>query len=178
MRHALAVLGLLMIAAALPAQGILQEISWADLAQEGRLEGGELVTTGSSNGNVAEVLAVVNREPTPITVKVLTIDDPGVTLNTFMIQGQVSHQAVEGQGYVEMISVMPDGNRYFSRTLAPDGPARPLEGTSPWRDLVVPFSLGDSPQRPVQLELKVHLPGRGTVYLSPLRLIQTQIEQQ
>jgi hypothetical protein len=71
-----------------------------------------------------------------------------------------------------MWSRFPDGSRAFSRTLADSGLLQDLEGSCPWRPFSLPFSLAGRTDRPTTLAVNVVLPGRGTVYLSPPRLVQ------
>ena len=108
----------------------------------------------------------------PKTLTVLSIDDPQITTQEYAVVGDVRHQEVQGAGYLEMWSHFPDGNAYFTRTLASGGPLRSLEGSSDWRRFSLPFSLGQETQRPAKLVVNVVLPGRGVVYLGPLRLVQ------
>jgi hypothetical protein len=69
-----------------------------------------------------------------------------------------------------MWSAFPDGSRYFSRTLATEGPMMALSGTSDWRGFELPFDLnGGSP--PNRLEINLVLPGAGTVDVGRLELV-------
>jgi hypothetical protein len=107
----------------------------------------------------------------------LVIDAPGVDRPAYAVTGQVRYEGVAGQGYLEMWSTLPDGRRYFSRTLADSGPLSRLEGRSDWRAFQLPFMLGDGPA-PSRLEINLVLPGAGRVWLGPLALVQfDQLEQ-
>ncbi len=53
----------------------------------------------------------------------VVIDEPGVQPPRFQIDGSVRHEDVVGTAYFEMWTVLPDGSRYFTRTLAESGPA-------------------------------------------------------
>lgn len=101
-------------------------------------------------------------------------DEKGLDVGppAYAFAGEVRYDGVEGNGFVEMWSVFPDGSRYFSRTLAAAGAAKSLSGTSDWRPFVVPFFLGDNSPRPVQILLNVVLPGKGKVALRSLQLVQ------
>src|SRR5207247_60213 len=70
----------------------------------------------------------------------------------------------------EMWSVFPNGERFFSRTLATQGTLAALHGESSWRRFELPFFLSGTTQTPSRLEINLVLPGRGTVWLGPLRL--------
>ena len=52
------------------------------------------------------------------------------------------------------------------------GPLKSLKGSSDWRRFVIPFSSKEGGPPPARLDLNVVLPGRGTVYLGSLRLVQ------
>jgi hypothetical protein len=47
-----------------------------------------------------------------------------------------------------------------------------LNGTFSWRPVLLPFDASATEARPVKLIVNVFLPGKGTVYLSPLKLAQ------
>jgi hypothetical protein len=104
------------------------------------------------------------------THRVAVIEAPVVSGDQYAVTGQVAYEGVGGAGYLEMWNVMPDGSRYFSRTLDERGPLAKLSGSSRARSFVLPFFLGEGAPRPVRLELNVVLPGAGRVTLSELRL--------
>ncbi len=126
-----------------------------------------------ATGQVREdALEIVNERDTPVTVTLLTIDDPGITGRAYALSGSVGYEAVQGSGYLEMWNHFSDGSRYFSRTLSDHGPMGRLSGTSPPRPFVLPFTIsGDTPS-PSKLVVNVVLPGRGRVRLSPVELLQ------
>jgi hypothetical protein len=106
---------------------------------------------------------VVSSEGAPRTVTILTVSDPGVRRSRYAIEGQVRYEGVVGVGYLEMWNRFPQG-RFFSRTR--------LEGSSDWRPFVLPFSNQPGGPPPKELIVNVVLPGRGTVAVGPLRLVQ------
>jgi hypothetical protein len=114
-------------------------------------------------------LKVVNNESRPVTVTVLTIDQPAVKGPRYSLSGEVRYENVDGAGYLELWNHFPDGGQFFSRTLADQGPMMKLGGSSGWRPFVLPFDATGAPP-PTRLVLNVVLPGRGTVYLGPLEL--------
>ena len=69
-----------------------------------------------------------------------------------------------------MWTVFPDGQRYFSRTLAAQGPLAVLHGESSWRRFELPFDMSGTSQAPTRLEINLALPGRGAVWLGPMHL--------
>jgi hypothetical protein len=102
----------------------------------------------------------------------LTIDQPGVKLPIYALRGRIKYEGVEGAGYLEMWNYFPGGGAYFSRTLAGTGPMKALNGTSGWRDVVVPFFATGTPMRPSKLVVNLVLPSKGKVWLGPLKLFQ------
>ncbi|HVH66551.1 MAG TPA: hypothetical protein VM716_01650 [Gemmatimonadales bacterium] len=103
----------------------------------------------------------------------VTIPRPPVTVPRYVVTGEVRYQGVEGQAYFEMWSAFPDGERYFSRTLDAGGMLAALHGDSKWRRFALPFvynaTAGTAPL-PSRLEINFVLPGRGTVWIGPMRL--------
>ena len=98
------------------------------------------------------------------------IEDPPVGGTGYALKGEVRYEGVEGTGFLEMWSVFPDGSRYFSRTLAPQGPMGAITGDSDGRAFELPFYLqGGAP--PSSLEIGVVLPGAGTVWVGPMQLV-------
>jgi hypothetical protein len=120
-------------------------------------------------------LKIHNTQKEKQTFAILTINDPCITAANYAITGQIRYENVEGTGYLEMWNHFPDGNSYFSRTLDNSGPMRSLSGSSKWRSYILPFYIGNNTKmRPTKLELNVVLAGRGTVYLGPLKLVQSE----
>jgi len=148
----------------------LREISWDKVPGDGSATHGQLLPP--SEQARFHHLKVDNAQAQARTATVLTIDNPGGASALYAITGQVRCEGVEGKGYLEMWSHFPGGNRFFSRALASRGPMQCLQGSSKWRRFVLPFSLGKEAIRPNKLVLNVVLPGRGTVYLGPLSLVQ------
>jgi hypothetical protein len=103
----------------------------------------------------------------PVTVAI--IDRPAIKGPRYAVTGQVRYEGVEGTGYLEMWNHFPNGGQYFSRTLADVGPMLKLQGSSGWRPFTLPFDATGAPP-PTRLVVNVVLPGRGLVYLGPLRL--------
>lgn len=170
MKYLVLGLSLLVAAPAVFAEEVLRELSWSKLRQEGKLGGGEILP--SSATTPFEQVKVVNGQGQPRLVTLLSLQAPGISRERYAIIGQVRHEDVEGMGYLEMWSHFADGSRYFSRTLAAVGPLKGLAGSSDWRPFVIPFFNQEGGTPPTRLELGVLLPGRGTVYLGALRLVQ------
>jgi hypothetical protein len=157
------------LAAAAQAADVLREISWASLKQEGALQGGEV---RPPDGSAAfDYLEVKNAEPSARTVTLFKLDRPAITKSRYALVGDVRYEAVEGAGYLEMSSTFAEKGSFFSRTVEPSGPGQRLSASSPWRPFALPFDATGA-GLPESLTVSVTLPGPGTVYLGPLRLVQ------
>lgn len=141
------------------AENTLQKIAWPVSAPEGVATNpdGSVTVVSASNGG--------------LTVTLVEIDSPGIARSRYAVKGRVRYEGVVGRGYVEMWSVFADG-RYFTRTIAEQGPMRALTGSSEWRSMVLPFDTGGSGALPESLVINVVLPGPGRVSLSPLTLVE------
>jgi len=128
-------------------------------------------STPPLSGEVVGGNARVTADASGGTFPLATIDAPDLGTVGYTIRGQVRYTDVAGQGYLEMWSVFADGSRYFSRTLATEGPMAALTGTADWRPFELPFSLQGA-AGPERLEVNVVLPGAGTVEVSPLELVR------
>lgn len=170
MKRVFGALGLCALAAAAPAADVLREISWGSLERSGALLAGEVRPADGSSA--FEHLEVNNTEPRPRTLTLLELERPAITKARYAIVGEVRHEAVEGTAYLEMWSTFPQAGSFFSRTMAPSGPMKSLAGSSTWRRFALPFDAAGAAAPPQMLVVKLVLPGRGTVYLSPLRLEQ------
>lgn len=147
----------------------LRDLSWGTLPAARPPAAGTVQSADATAG--FPYLRIVHAEDVPTRLTVLTLDAPGVTGFPYALAGSVRYEAVRGQGYLEMWSAFPGGGRYFSRTLG-SGLLRPLQGTTDWRPFVLPMFGDAGTPLPAGLTLNVVLPGRGTVDLGPLRLVQ------
>ena len=119
--------------------------------------------SGSVDGDAIRITGSAGPRSYPL----VTVDRPGVS-DRYAVEGRVRYAGVEGTAFLELWSVFADGSRYFSRTLAATGPLQSITGSSGWRGFALPFDAAGG--RPVRLELNLVLPGRGTVWVGPLRL--------
>ncbi len=124
----------------------------------------------SSLGAVLRIEGGGGKEPQ--TIHLLTIERPAITTGTYAISGQVRHEAVESDAYLEMWNDFGEGGRYSSKTLAPEGPGRLIKGSSSWRSFVLPFFNKRGGPPPYRLIINLVLPARGKVWIGPLRLTQ------
>jgi len=171
MRRTMIVMGVVvLLTASVSAEETLRDIYWTKLAEVGELTEGLTVATDEATG--MEYVTVTNDGSVGKTVRVLSIDAPGVTRARYALRGKVRYTDVVGEGYLEMWNHFPDGSRCFTRTLSDGGALARLEGSSDWRFFSLPFTVTKGEARPVKLVVNVVLPGKGTVHLSALRLVQ------
>ena len=170
MKYRIAILSLLAITSLAVGEETLREFSWEKLDATGGLQAGRVIQPDEASAP-AELL-IKNTSGKAQTILLLTIEDPPITRATYALKGHVRYQGVEGTAYLEMLSYFPDGP-YFSKTLAPEGPFGQISGSSNRRPFMLPFFMkaGDV-ARLQKIELNLVLPGRATVYLGPLRLVQ------
>ncbi|MEW6364044.1 MAG: hypothetical protein AB1714_05335 [Acidobacteriota bacterium] len=147
---------------------VVSEVSWSKLKASDQLLAGEVVVPDT--GAVRECLKITGASGRP--VQILSVKAPGISKTVWAINGQIRYEDVEGAGYMEMWSVFPSGSRYFSRTMDVTGPMGQLTGSSGWRPFVLPFFSKEGEPAPAELIVNVVLPGRGTVYVGPLRIAQ------
>ena len=123
------------------------------------------------------VLKIQNLQDEPQLARLLTILAPPIKTTRYAIKGEVRYENVEGVAYLEMWNEFPKG-RFFSRTAEKpgSGPMAQLTGTSDWRPFLLPFDQTGSATPPNRIELNLHLPGRGVVFVGPLELIELGTE--
>jgi hypothetical protein len=100
----------------------------------------------------------------------LVIEGPNVQPPRFQVDGTVRHEDVDGIAYFEMWTVLADGSRYFTRTLAESGPLESMTGTSEERPFSLPFELGEGGPVPVRLEINLATEGSGRFWVGPLSI--------
>src|SRR5262249_50871457 len=153
-------------AAARADEQLISTFSWKELADAGKLAAGTLA------GEPDNALKVDNRGPSAMSATVLTIVQPKITTDSYAITGEVRYDNVEGDGFLEMWSHFGETAAYFSRTLGVSGPMAELTGTSDWRAFNLPFNAKGASSPPTKLVLNIYLPGKGSVFLRNLKLIQ------
>ncbi len=157
----------LALASAAPAAETLREISWTGLRDAGQLAAGEALPDDSE---MPDQLKIENPTNEPRSITLLEIENPGITEAQYAIVGKIRYDGVQGNGYLEMWNHFPNGGKFFSRTLGNSGPMKKISGTSPWRDVVLPFYITSGTERPNKLIVNMVFEGSGTVYLGPLQL--------
>jgi hypothetical protein len=145
-------------------------VSWSQLEREGKLK--EARVHPADARTRFETLQIENVRAEGHRVTLVVLDKPGVTSSRwYAVRGQVRYERMEGTSYLEMWNVFKGGGEYFSRTLAGVGPLKSLTGSSPWRPFLLPFDTNGQGV-PERLIVNIVFGGRGTVYLSPLELVQ------
>jgi len=164
--------GLLLAAAgAARAQQAEQELAtvlWSSPPEGAEVAAGLTILQESGMG---PAVVVENAGDQGLEARLLVLRAPGVTRARYALLGQVRYEGVEGDGYLEMWSVFPNGGRYFTRTVDTAGPMERLRGSSPWRDFALPFTSREG-YLPRELVVNAVLPGKGRVWVGPVRLVQ------
>jgi len=168
--HALAFAAITLGAAPAAGEHLVRELPWGRVRDQ--LDHESLKFLSSDSKTPYARVEISGRGGRPTRVRLLTIEKPPVRMPVYAVVGMVRCEGVEGKGYLEMWSEFPGGGRYYSRTLAASGPMQSLEGTQGWRQFVLPFyGKPDSPP-PESLTLIAGLPGRGTLVLGEMRLLE------
>jgi hypothetical protein len=158
---------MILTAAARADEQVISTFSWKELADAGKL------TAGTLTGAPDNALKIENRGPGAMSATVLTIEQPKITTDFYAVTGEVRYVNVEGDGFLEMWSHFGETAAYFSRTLGVTGPMAKLTGTSDWRAFMLPFDAKGASSRPSKLVVNVQLPGKGSVFMRDLKLVQS-----
>lgn len=170
MRNLLLVVSLTLVMSAWGSERVVEEVSWERFQKEGHLLSGELMTEENS-GLVC--LKVIHSSSGPVTLPLAVLEAPQITRSDYALVGQLRYEDVEQEGYLETWNYFGETEKYFSRTLSPIGPMGVLSGSSGWRPFRLPFFTNDNAKHPSKIEVNLVLPGKGTVYLSEIRLVQS-----
>jgi hypothetical protein len=146
---------------------VISTFSWKELADAGKL------TAGTLTGAPDNALKIENGGQGPLSATVLTIVQPKITTDFYAVTGEVRYDNVAGDGFLEMWSHFGETTAYFSRTLGVAGPMAKLTGTSGWRTFTLPFNAKGTSSPPSKLVVNVYLPGKGSVFLRNLTLVQS-----
>lgn len=173
MKFILSLAALLLIAPTVWGQQTLVKYDWRDLAQRGLLHGAAPILIDGR-----EALKIENTNDTPLQLTLLNITNPPIKALLYALTGEVRYDSVHGDGFLEMWNYfppekpgLPEGE-YFSRTLGESGDMGKISGTSDWRRFELPFDRAGTSKPPVRLQVNLILRGRGTVYLSPVKLVE------
>jgi len=144
---------------------------WNDVAQKFHLEGASM--TLEADGALKIVFTNDSMQAT-----LLTITNPPISAAVYAITGKIKYDSVQGDGYLEMWNYFPPERpglpeeAYFSRTLGEPGPMGKITGSSDWREFNLPFDRTGASNAPTRLQFNLVLKGRGTVHLSPVKLVE------
>lgn len=146
------------------AEQVVRTLDWAELAASGALLGGRVLPGAPAR------LEVRSSSATEGFVRLLVLEQPsGLEGGRWALRGTVSAEGVGGTAYLELWNVLPQTGRFFSRTLADDGPLAALRGTVAERPFLLPFD-AHAPVAPLALELNAVVPS-GRLVLGPLSLV-------
>lgn len=165
MRKVVMIVCLLLLGTAGLAETSVQ-FDWPTLKAQGKLQAGEIVDRDG-----VQMLKITNPNSEELKVTIVALDNQDVSSDAYAILSSVAYENVEGEAYLEMLNYFPQDGPYFSRTLG-KGPLGPMTGSSDARPFVLPFYLSADHERPTKLEISAVMPGRGTICIGPIRLVQ------
>ena len=173
-RLALLATTLCLVAGTASADDIVRSIDWQALASANTLSSGTVVA--APDGVNGSSLRVDYRGTSGETFGLLTLDQPEIGQAVYALKGRVRYDNVEAGSYFEMWNHLPDG-AFFSRSLEESGPMGRLDGSSPWRDFVLPFFNQEGGEPPDKLVFNLVLTGPGTVEIGPLQLVEFDADE-
>lgn len=133
----------------------------------------EWETTPPLSGSVVDGVLVIEATDAGA-LPLLVIDRPQVGPPRFQIDATIRYEDVEAGAYLEMWTVLADGSRFFTRTLADTGPMAMMTGSSGERRISLPFELGEDGPVPERLEINLVTAGSGRFWISPLFIIPAE----
>ncbi len=113
-------------------------VRWQELAKANKLPKEVSVVEEAGQGTV---IKIERGENSPQLIELTTLEKPAIQGKAYALRGRIRYENVDAIGYVEMWNNFPEPKKgsYFSRTMAPSGPLGHLKGSSPWRELQIPF---------------------------------------
>jgi hypothetical protein len=170
MKKVILIISLLLLSTSATAQNTLREISWDQLNQQGKLSVGEVLPADGKTPYLQ--LKLQNTQNQPILFDILTIDNPSITTRFIALTGSIKYEKIQGIGHLGMYTFYTEEDKSLQRTNDVPGPMSQLAGSSDWRNFILPLNIPESKNLPIRLEFEVFLQDTGTVYLSPMRLVQ------
>lgn len=165
-------------ASAASAQETVATHDWKVVQQSGQGAASGTVVT-----NDGKLVLQIGSTDAGFETRLLTITNPPISKPLYAITGQIKYENVSGDGYLEMWNYfpplkagMPEG-KFFSRTLAEYGDMKKIHGTSDWRNFILPFNSEGASGAPTRLEVNLVLPGKGNVYVGPLKVVTYEPNQ-
>ncbi|MFT4554919.1 MAG: hypothetical protein ACI93T_003005 [Porticoccaceae bacterium] len=176
-----ATLALLLTGSAAMAEDHVATIRWSELKSDGKLVSGEVVQTPpESSQSTEEEILVSNDSGQPLLARLVTIESPEISSESselsrfnYKISGRIRYEGVEQPGYLEMWSHFAVGGAYFTKTVGNSGPMGVIHGESASREFILPFQSNVVSGAPTKLEINLVLPANGKVWISPLKLSET-----
>ncbi len=144
---------------------------WSKLKEEGKLSVGEVVPPYGDK----EQLKLSNSSNQPRIFQILSIPGEKIIKTALVLRGPLRPEKVQGIGYIWMQATYPDGRKYS--VMATRGwQAYFFKETGEPKRFYIEFFC-PSNRRPKTLDVFLSLPGPGTVYLSPLQLVNYDKEK-
>jgi hypothetical protein len=159
---------------------VLRIYDWKDLAQQHQLSSGEVFSMDGIS-----VLKIENTNDSPLKVLLLKITNSSVIKRTDIVSWEMRYENVR-----QVMGAQTNGSTIFPSWVegslkllqyippsALEGDERTntsnflISGTSNWKPYAIALDHTASEDLPGQLELKLSLPGNGTVYLRPIKLL-------
>ena len=155
-----------------PGGRIVRVLKWDEVSV------GSGATVSNSGPEGASSVLIRRADSSPVTLALFALEKPGVETKAYAWRGKIRYQGVEGAGYLETWNQFAPSEpgkpklRAFSRSLAEVGPFSKISGSSPWRDLFIPFDATGANGQVERIEFNLVLPGRGEVEIADLELIE------
>ena len=159
----------LLLASSAWSEEVIRRVDWQELAAANALKSGTVVGDALEAG--APSLRVVHEGTSPVTLPLVTLERPGIRAARYALRGRVKYEQVAAGSYLEMWNHFKEG-AFFSRTLDRSGPMGRLDGSSDWREIVLPFANREGGSPPDKLVVNLVLAGSGTVVIGPLELVE------
>jgi len=150
-------------------QKVLRDYDWKGLARQQFLPGEVVSMNGSS------ILKIEKTNDTLQSFSILKISDPSVIKNAYFLVCEVKYENVTKQSVLSLSCFLPpaalgsDGRKIDVR--AKNDRYGFIEVTSNWKPLQFPVARDALEGLPTQLEAHLDMPGRGTIYIRPIRLL-------
>src|SRR4051812_48625282 len=153
------------------AETVVRDVTWEENG-----DGAKLIDGGRPNTPAAELTLKVRCERKPMAdLKVATLLGPTISSDRYAIRGQVRYESVEGDAALEMRCIFPDGSECVSRMSGSVGPIMVMSGTcADWRTFLIPVRVTQRMVTPKRIEIRLIMPGRGTIYLGRTQLVELE----
>ncbi len=174
--RAVALAGALAVAAAAPAAEVLRtlrSVSWQRLLREGKLAGlkNARVLGPNARAEFEQLEIRPPAAPAEPTLTLATIDRPGVSADRYAVIGNICCEDVRGEMHLEMWSHLADGQRASVRAVFDGEGGGALRGSASWQTFRL-VARRDQGAAPTRLVVNLIARGTGTLWLSPLRLVE------